>query len=242
VLVDFNLNILDVCTSTNDVAFNAALEGENEGTSYLAHIQTKGRGRNQNKWTSMRGNLFLSTIIKPKVDKSLWHQLSVIVGFSIIQVLVDLGIYSDLIELKWPNDVLVDRKKISGVLLESSDNFIIVGIGLNILKIPSYERKWATTKLYDHIKKSFTIEDISSKILNRLFSNYISWESSGFNFFKVDLDEYIKNINQKIILKVNPNSIPLDGIFLGLGDNGGLQITTNSIITEYFSVDTFSFV
>ena len=105
VLFDFNLNILDVCTSTNDVAFNAALEGEIEGTAYLAHMQTKGRGRNQNKWTSIRGNLFLSTIIKPKVDKSLWHQLSGLVGFSIIQILVDLGVNSDLIELKWPNDV-----------------------------------------------------------------------------------------------------------------------------------------
>jgi len=50
-LVDINLNILNVCTSTNDVAFKAALSGKLEGYSYLAHIQTKGRGRNQNKWT-----------------------------------------------------------------------------------------------------------------------------------------------------------------------------------------------
>ena len=94
--------------------------------------ETKGRGRNQNKWISTKGNLFLSTIIKPKSDKSFWHQLSVIVGFSIIQVLVDIGVNSNLINLKWPNDILVDEKKICGILLESSDNFIIVGIGLNI--------------------------------------------------------------------------------------------------------------
>jgi BirA family transcriptional regulator, biotin operon repressor / biotin---[acetyl-CoA-carboxylase] ligase len=240
-LVDINLNILKVCTSTNDVAFNAALSGEVEGSSYLAHIQTKGRGRNQNKWTSSKGNLFLSTIIKPKKNKCSWHQLSVIVGFSIIEVLVDLGVNSNLIELKWPNDVLVDRKKISGVLLESSQNFIIVGIGLNVLKIPSHEIKWATTRLYDHVRNFSPIEDISLKILNKVFNNYISWEKFGFKFFKNDLNKNITNINKKIIININSNSDPLKGIFLGLGDNGGLKIKTNSKITEYFSVENFSF-
>ena len=241
-MVDINLNMLDVCTSTNDVAYNAALEGEVEGTSYLANIQTKGRGRNQNKWTSIRGNLFLSTIIKPKKDKSFWHQLSVIVGLSIIQVLIDLGLNRELIELKWPNDVLVDKKKISGVLLESSENFIIIGIGLNILKIPNLEKKWSTTKLNDYVERSFTIEDISLKILNRLFFNYLSWEETGFSFFKENLNNYVKNINKKITIKVNSNSEPLNGIFLGLGDNGGLKIKSNSKITEYFSLEKFSFV
>jgi BirA family biotin operon repressor/biotin-[acetyl-CoA-carboxylase] ligase len=241
-LVDIKLNILDVCSSTNDIAFKAALKGEVEGNSYLAHMQTKGRGRNHHKWTSIKGNLFLSTILKPKKDKSFWHQLSVLVGFSIIEVLIDLGVNNDLIELKWPNDVLVDGKKISGVLLESSEKFIIVGIGLNILKIPNLETKWATTKLNDHVRRSFTIEDISLRILNKIFGNYLSWEEIGFNLYKKYINEYTRYINHKIIIKVNSNSVPLKGIFLGLGDNGGLKIKTNSKITEHFSLDSFSFV
>ncbi|MDC1357262.1 biotin--[acetyl-CoA-carboxylase] ligase [Pseudomonadota bacterium] len=240
-MVDINLNILNVCTSTNDVAFKAASSGTREGSSYLAHIQTKGRGRNQNKWTSIKGNLFLSTIIKPKVNKSFWHQLSVIVGFSIIQVLIDLGINSNLIELKWPNDVLVDKKKISGVLLETSKNFIIVGIGLNILKTPNIETKWSTTKLNEHIKVSYTTEEIGLKILTKVFNNYLSWEKFGFSYFKEDLNENINNINNKIIIKMNSKSNPLTGIFLGLGDNGGLKIKTKSKITEHFSLESFSF-
>lgn len=241
-MLNINLNILNVCTSTNDIAFNAALSGEVEGTSYLAHTQTEGRGRNQNKWTSSKGNLFLSTIIKPKSDKSLWHQLSVIVGFSIVQVLVDLGVNSNLIDLKWPNDVLVDNKKISGVLLESSDNFIIVGIGLNILKTPILETKWGTTKLKDHLKGSINIKNIGLKILNKVFYNYYSWEKFGFVFFKEDINKKMFNINKNIIINVNSKSNLLNGVFLGIGDNGGIKVKTNSKITEYLSVENFTFV
>jgi len=241
-LLNINLNILNVCTSTNDIAFSAALNGEVEGTSYLAHTQTKGRGRNQNKWTSTKGNLFLSTIIKPKSDKSFWHQLSVIVGFSIIQVLVDIGVNSNLINLKWPNDILVDEKKICGILLESSDNFIIVGIGLNILKIPVLETKWATTKLNDHLKGSINIKNIGLKILNKVFNNYHSWEKFGFVFFKEDINKKMFMINKKIVLNVNSKSNPLNGVFLGIGDSGGIKVKTNSEITEYLSVESFTFV
>ena len=241
-MLNINLNILNVCTSTNDIAFKAALSGEVEGTSYLAHTQTEGRGRNQNKWTSSKGNLFLSTIIKPKSDKSLWHQLSVIVGFSIVQVLVDLGVNSNLIDLKWPNDVLVDNKKISGVLLESSDNFVIVGIGLNILKTPILETKWATTKLNDHLKGSINIKNIGLKILNKVFYNYYSWEKFGFVFFKEDINKKMFNINKNIIINVNSKSNLLNGVFLGIGDSGGIKVKTNSKITEYLSVENFTFV
>ena len=241
-MLNINLNILNVCTSTNDIAFNAALSGEVEGTSYLAHTQTEGRGRNQNKWTSSKGNLFLSTIIKPKSDKSLWHQLSVIVGFSIVQVLVDLGVNSNLIDLKWPNDVLVDNKKISGVLLESSDNFIIVGIGLNILKTPILETKWGTTKLKDHLKGSINIKNIGLKILNKVFYNYYSWEKFGFVFFKEDINKKMFNINKNIIINVNSKSNLLNGVFLGIGDSGGIKVKTNSKITEYLYVENFTFV
>ena len=241
-MLNINLNILNVCTSTNDVAFSAALNGEIEGTSYLANTQTKGRGRNQNKWTSTKGNLFLSTIIKPKSDKSFWHQLSVIVGFSIIQVLVDIGVNSNLINLKWPNDILVDEKKICGILLESSDNFIIVGIGLNILKTPVLETKWATTKLNDHLKGSINIKNIGLKILNKVFNNYHSWEKFGFVFFKEDINKKMFMINKKIVLNVNSKSNPLNGVFLGIGDSGGIKVKTNSEISEYLSVDSFTFV
>jgi len=110
-LVNINLKTLTTCSSTNDIALEGAKAGLEEGTSYLSYSQTKGRGRNDNKWTSLEGNLFLSTIIRPKQEKKYWQQLSLILGISIIELLVKFGINQQLIELKWPNDILVKNKK-----------------------------------------------------------------------------------------------------------------------------------
>jgi len=168
-LVNINLKIQSICSSTNDLAFQAANDGLDQGTSYLSYKQTKGRGRNNNKWNSLEGNLFLSTIIRPIKEKKHWQQLSLIVGYSIIQSLIDFGIKSKLIELKWPNDVLVDNKKISGILLESSERFIVAGIGLNILKNPTDDQKWHTTKVNDHVNLNLSLEQIAYVILKKFF-------------------------------------------------------------------------
>ena len=143
----FDLNILQTCSSTNDIAIKNAKKGLPEGSSYLSYLQTNGRGRNNNKWVSMRGNLFLSTIFRPITNKVNWHQLSLIIGLSILETLIYLGVDKRKILLKWPNDVLVRGRKISGVLLESFDSFIVAGIGLNVLKTPRNEINWNTTKL-----------------------------------------------------------------------------------------------
>ena len=92
----FKLNILQTCSSTNDVAIKKAQKGLPEGSSYLSYLQTNGRGRNNNQWESMKGNLFLSTIFRPTMSKVNWHQLSLIIGLSILETLINLGsIYFD---------------------------------------------------------------------------------------------------------------------------------------------------
>ena len=241
IMVNIKLNILNTCTSTNDIAFDAAKNDAEEGSSYLSYDQTNGRGRNNNKWGSLKGNLFLSTILIPKTIKSNWHQLSLLVGYSVLEFLYEMGINKDIIELKWPNDVLVNNKKISGVLLESSYNFIIVGIGLNVLKVPLLEPKWETTKLNDYIFKIISLEDIALKILKKIFLNYTLWESYGFSIFNDKINPYVRNINKLVTLKIPSKSSLIHGIYLGIGDNGGLKIMKDNKIFEYFLIDSFSF-
>ena len=237
----FYLNILQTCSSTNDIAIKNAKKGLPEGSSYLSYLQTNGRGRNNNQWESMKGNLFLSTIFRPKISKVNWHQLSLIIGLSILETLINLGIDRRKIQLKWPNDVLVQKSKISGVLLESFDDFIVAGIGLNVLKTPQNETKWNTTKLYDHINKDFSIKYIANAILEIIFKNYSFWEDKGFNFFKKKINKSLYNINSKIVIKLSSQSNDISGVFLGLGVNGSLKIKVGNEFLEYYSVKSYFF-
>ena len=100
-MINISLNILKTCSSTNDIARKEAVNGSLEGTSYLSYVQTDGRGRNKNKWESLEGNLFLSSIFRPKKDKKDWHQLSLLIGYTILETLIDFGIKS-LISLSFP--------------------------------------------------------------------------------------------------------------------------------------------
>ena len=240
-MVNFKLNILQSCSSTNDIAIKNAKEGLPEGTSYLSYSQTKGRGRNNNQWNSMKGNLFLSTIFRPTSKKIYWHQLSLIIGYSMLETLVNLGVEKNKIELKWPNDVLVKKRKISGVLLESFDNFIVGGIGLNIVKVPQNEIKWDTTKLNDHLINDFSLKYIANLLLKIIFKNYVIWEAKGFIFFKNKLNNNFKNINNNIVIRLNSDLNNISGIFLGLGDNGSLKIKVGKEIFEYYSVESLFF-
>ena len=237
----FKLNILQKCSSTNDIAIEKAKEGLPEGSSYLSYLQTTGRGRNNKQWKSMQGNLFLSTIFRPSISKTNWHQLSLIIGLSILESLIILGVDRRKIELKWPNDVLVEKNKISGVLLESFNNFIVAGIGLNILKNPKNDTNWNTTKLNDHINNNFSLKHIANIILKKIFQNYAIWEDKGFNFFKKKINNNFYNISNKIVVKLNSHNNNITGIFLGLGDNGSMKIQVDDEFLEYYSIESFFF-
>ena len=238
-MVNINLKTLVTCSSTNDLAFQGAQDGLEEGVSFLSYSQTKGRGRNNNKWTSLKGNLFLSTIIRPRDEKKNWQQLSLIVAFSVIEVLLKLGINQNQIELKWPNDILVDNKKIAGILLESSHDFIIAGIGLNVKNTPVNEEKWKTTKVYDYTNLNLSLKEIAYKILDRFFFNYQTWNEKKFIFFKEKINNFLKYRTKVIAINLSSNKNTLSGILVGLGDTGTMMIDSGSGVFEYNSVDSY---
>jgi len=137
---------LDVTTSTNDDIRKAAESGEPEGLVIIANRQTGGKGRHGRVWESPEGNLYCSVLLRPK-------NLPACAGFySFVAALAVHALVSEYlrpmsspppgrgalpdITLKWPNDVLVNGKKISGILLEVADDALIVGIGLNIAHHP----------------------------------------------------------------------------------------------------------
>ena len=120
-------------TSTMDIARDEAQGGAAEGTVVIAEEQTAARGRLKRAWASPQGNIALSVILRPSIGNL--HLLTMVASLAVVRAVERVaGLQPDI---KWPNDVLIGGKKVSGILIESSlsgaaVDYAILGIGLNV--------------------------------------------------------------------------------------------------------------
>lgn len=122
--------------STNDDARELALSGAPHGTAVLARRQTAGRGRAGRAFSSPEGGLYLSVVLRPSAPPHHWSLLPLTAGAAFAAALDETGFPVDV---KWPNDLLVDGRKLGGVLVESrmgASPFAVVGVGLNVTSVP----------------------------------------------------------------------------------------------------------
>ena len=136
--------------STNDIAIRLIRNTNNKFGIIIADKQKKGRGQHGKKWISNKGNLFVSIFFTlEKINMSL-QQLTKANCFLIKKILSRY--YKKKISIKSPNDLLVNKKKICGILQEtlkkSNVTFIIVGIGINLIKSPNI-KNYPTTNLFE---------------------------------------------------------------------------------------------
>jgi BirA family biotin operon repressor/biotin-[acetyl-CoA-carboxylase] ligase len=127
---------LSQASSTNEVAFRLALKGAGEGVVVLAESQTKGKGRMGRPWESPTGlNIYLSLILRPRIVPSKTPLITLMAAVACAEAIDEVtGL---LPAIKWPNDLLLKRKKLGGILTEADMeldriNFLVVGIGINV--------------------------------------------------------------------------------------------------------------
>ena len=132
---------LETCASTNDEAGRLARAGASHGTIVIAQRQSAGRGREGRVWESPPGaGLYLSAIVRPPLPLALVPPMTLAIGIGVCDA---IRAWAPEAVLKWPNDVLVGRRKLAGVLVESQSQgarleAAIVGIGVNLLgQLPS---------------------------------------------------------------------------------------------------------
>ena len=154
-------------TSTNDVAIKKIRQGFLSGI-IISKKQTKGRGRYGNKWISIKDNLFMSVFFNLKKNKSLKKLTSStckIVQKSLFKLI------KTKVKIKKPNDLLINEKKVCGILQETifyeTKKFAIVGIGINVDRTPIIVN-YPTTYVNLHTKKKLT----SAKIYNEIKKNF----------------------------------------------------------------------
>ena len=183
----FEIFKFESVTSTNDVAINLIKEKQKEFGCVYARIQTKGRGTRGRKWISDEGNLFVSIFFPLKNDYPPFNE------FSIINPIIISGVIKHFCEkkninLKFPNDVFVNRKKICGILQElitvNSKKFLIIGIGINIVSNPKINNKYQATNILLETQKKPTIKDIMDLIIFSYEKFFIDLSSYNYGYFK----------------------------------------------------------
>ena len=129
--------------STNDDMAALARGGAPEGAWLRADRQEGGRGRQGRRWVSPPGNLYASTLVRPIAGDPPAPTLALVAALA-LDALLQGWLAPDRLMIKWPNDVLVDGAKISGILLEGVDDAVIVGIGVNLAHHPEEVERPAT--------------------------------------------------------------------------------------------------
>lgn len=228
-----NIIHFETIDSTNTYSKSIAMK-EPEGTVVISEEQTKGRGRLGRIWDSKaHEGIWMSIILKPDILPYKSTFLTIIAGASIAKALNDLGIK---VGIKWPNDIILNDKKLCGILTELSAeieriNYIVLGIGMNVKNkdFPSDIENIATS-LY---KEGYEISrvDIVRSILCELEKNYIRYIVNGDKKGIIDIyKKYSVVINKNIyIIKneekelVNCININLDGNLIVKRSDGSID-------------------
>lgn len=215
----------DELPSTNDEAKRLAESGASEGTAILAARQSAGRGRRGREWVSPEGNLYLSLVLRP--PRSIQEAASL--GFLAQLALSDwLGVLlpaPHLVHHKWPNDLLLNGKKISGLLLESSGNekidWLVLGLGFNLRHHPK-AALYPATDLFAESGLLIEPEAAANDFITLFKTLYEGWQEKGFTPYSSPWLERASGLGKAI--RVNYEKESIEGIFLGIDGKGYLQL------------------
>ncbi|MEN6379553.1 MAG: biotin--[acetyl-CoA-carboxylase] ligase [Methanofastidiosum sp.] len=223
--------------STNNKAKQIALE-ENEGTVVISEMQTSGRGRRGRGWYSPKGGIYVSFILKPNVSPEKASQLTLVSSLALVETLNSMDGKLNA-KIKWPNDVLISGKKISGILTElSSDmekiNYIVVGVGINL----NTEKEILPengTSLKIEMKEEASVKLFLKSFLEHYDSIYQEYLDGHINQiierWKDNSDTLGKNVK---IIGINET---YEGLAKDIDENGALILKTKERETKVYSGD-----
>lgn len=202
----------DVIDSTN-----AFLKGNYHNYQNLTFVsadeQTAGKGRENKRWSSeKKKNLLFSVLVKDRKLVEKYKTLSIICGYSILEVLKEYGLNN--LSIKWPNDVYVDNKKICGILLEAVSKqemeCLIIGVGVNVnQKKFKEEYTILPTSIRNQLNRCINLKKFKSDIYSKLVYNFKLVEQDYDFYSQIKKYDYLKNkevfalvSNEKKLVKV----------------------------------------
>lgn len=226
------LDVFEQLASTNVAAADYSLGSSSRGYVCLAEHQLRGRGRRGRQWVSPYGcNIYLSIAWQFEGAAQL-EGLSLAVGAVIAQTLKQLGVAE--VQLKWPNDILLNGKKLGGVLLEMSGDpsdicKVVVGVGLNV-RMPEnmhIDQPWvALSQQLPNVSRNH----LASKLIDDLLEMLSDFSTKSFRAYRdcwQSFDAY-----KGCPVRVSSGQRILEGVAEGVSDNGALCLRVDGVIQQ----------
>lgn len=213
----------ETLASTNDEAASQARQGAAEGLCVIAREQTAGRGRQGRTWISNAGDgLYFSIVLRPKLDREQLGLITLMAGVAVHDTLSDLGLSPDI---KWVNDVLVNDKKISGILAEAVETptglAVVLGVGINVNGSPAID---AATSIEKESGTALSVDEVAERLTDKL--SYYYDRMNGDNGPAGIVNEWSRRSSYfrgKPVRVTLPDGV-IEGVTDGLEANGALRV------------------
>ncbi|HVJ51255.1 MAG TPA: biotin--[acetyl-CoA-carboxylase] ligase [Aliidongia sp.] len=232
----------DSVGSTSDEAKTLAEQGAAHGTIVWAIEQTKGRGRLDRNWVSPRGNLFMSAVLRPDVTPARAAELGFVASLAVSDMVASFLPDPARVQLKWPNDVLVDGAKLSGILLEARSapsgkvEWVVLGIGVNIVSAPT-GTPYPATFLHALGGGLPDAREALDALGAALAARIAEWQARGFAPIRQNWLIRARGIGQ--VLEVRQGAVPLTGRFRDLDPDGALLLETDRGLRRITAGDVY---
>lgn len=220
--IHWNIDVHDSVDSTQDILKQKAEDSTPEGAVIHGLEQIKGRGRHGNTWISPKGNLYLSILLKPECELVRAGQLAFMMALAVGDTVSHFLSVEDQkkVSLKWPNDILYNGLKISGILLETNINKdcikdLFIGVGVNIDTPPE-----GHIGLKEISEKTVSIETCRAVLLEKLADWYGTWQQKGFAPIRAAWLKQAHGLGLTVTARM-PHASE-SGIFDGIDESGNL--------------------
>ncbi|HEC82011.1 MAG TPA: biotin--[acetyl-CoA-carboxylase] ligase [Thermoplasmatales archaeon] len=227
-IIGKNLYYFKTLSSTNLYAKELINKGAEEGTVVVADTQTKGKGRKNREWFSPSGGLWFSVILYPeKLQPNKSMLLTMAASIAVVEAIKTVTETES--KIKWPNDVLINNKKVCGILTEldaelDKINHAIIGIGINVNNELKKDLKEKATTLRNEVGTKVPRVKLLKTILKHLDENYAELLKGKNDVVRKKWIQYSKIVGKKITVK-DENTV-IKGVVEKVDEEGYLILQT----------------
>lgn len=228
---DYSLITFKQVDSTNKAAKRLVNSGNaNKKSIIISDEQSNGYGQRGRVWESLKGNLHLSVLLETDKQLKELQELVFLTALVMAKYIAQVTHGNLDIKLKWPNDILIDGKKICGILLETikfqNKQFVIIGIGVNLSKTPNVQDQAVTS-----LKKEANIQtlpaEFTSGFIRQFDTEYCQWRQDGnFNKIREEWKKLAYNLHQNVT--INNGNTNISGRFHDIDDHGAIILKTSN--------------